>query len=40
MPIKEGAELFRRYEDMKKCGRLPYFDVDEFEEIAFHYEIN
>ncbi len=39
MPVEEGAELFRRYEDAKRHGSLSYFDVDEFDEIAFHYEI-
>lgn len=39
MSTEESADLFRRYEEKKKLGNIPYFDVDEFEEIAFHYEI-
>ena len=35
---QQGADLFRRYNEMKKQGKIPYFDVEEFDEVAFLYE--
>ena len=35
---RQGADLFRRYNEMKKQEKIPYFVVEEFDEVAFLYE--
>lgn len=39
MPKEGKSELLQRYEDMTQQGNLSYFDVDQFDEIAFLYEV-